>query len=233
MPTRNIKYKISTKKALKKDTFGAFFTYLFQVFPESQAKLMANSFIGELGRKYSRLDHGFTCTDMDTAQCIWTSCLAEGINITIGNYKDLYLIRERNVERIFSDNTSINRLVISEAILKCLQLILDSYGKDSILYFVNTDGCYMIEPKVTYPNKKDVKFKVKNIGNAYVTDSQLAYFEKHYRENMDINDYKIQTGTGCIFMENQAVAKRLNSVKWYSQTKIQSYYPSLIRLLRT
>ena len=30
----------------------------------------------------------------------------------------------------------------------------------------------MTEPKVTYPNKKDVKFKVKNFGNAYVTDSQ-------------------------------------------------------------
>ena len=48
---------------------------------------MANSFIGELGRKYSRSDHGFTCRDMDTAQYIWTSCLAEGKNITIDNYK--------------------------------------------------------------------------------------------------------------------------------------------------
>lgn len=45
----------------------------------------------------------------------------------------LTIIREQNVERIFSDNTSFNRFVISEAILKCLQLILDSYGKDSIL----------------------------------------------------------------------------------------------------
>ena len=133
---------------------------------------------------------------MDTAQCIWTSCHAEGKNITIDNYKGLYLIREQNVERIFSDNTSINRFVISEAILKRLQLISDSYGKDSILC---TDGFYVTEPKVTYPNKKDVKFKVKNIDNAYVTDSNPTYFEKHYRENMDTNDYKTQTGTGCIY----------------------------------
>ena len=33
---------------------------------------------------------------------------AEGKNMTIDNYKDLYLIREQTVERIFSDNTSIN-----------------------------------------------------------------------------------------------------------------------------
>ena len=57
----------------------------------------------------------------------------------------------------------------------------------------------MTSPKVTYPNKKDVNFKVKNISNADTTDSNSTYFEKHYRENMDINDFKTQTGTGCIY----------------------------------
>ena len=57
----------------------------------------------------------------------------------------------------------------------------------------------MTSPKVTYPNKKDVNFKVKNISNADMTDSNSTYFEKHYRENMDINDFKTQTGTGCIY----------------------------------
>ena len=59
----------------------------------------------------------------------------------------------------------------------------------------------MTSPKVTYPNKKDVNFKVKNIGNADMTDSNSPYFEKHYRENMDIKtqtDYKTQSGTGSI-----------------------------------
>lgn len=107
MPTKNIKYKITTKKALKKDTFCASFTFLFQIFPESQAKMLGNSFIGELGRKYSRSDHGFTFRDMDTA---WTSCLAEGKNITTDVYKDLLLIREQTVERIFYDNTGFSRL---------------------------------------------------------------------------------------------------------------------------
>ena len=32
-----------------------------------------------------------------------------------------------------------------------------------------------------------------------MTDSNSTYFEKHYRENMDINDFKTQTGTGCIY----------------------------------
>lgn len=98
---------------------------------------------------------------------MWTVELAEGKNITIDSYKDLFLITEQSVERIFSDNTSINRCVISEAILHCLQLIFDSKSKDSILYSVNTDGFFITKPKHNYPDKKNVKFKVKNIGSVY------------------------------------------------------------------
>ena len=126
---------------------------------------------------------------MDTARCIWTSALAEGRNITIDNYKDLYLIREQTIERIFSNNTSINRFVISQAILKCLQLIFDNYTKDSILYSCNTDGIFMSNCKNEYQKKKkktDIKFIVKHIGDPFVTNSKPAYFEKRYRENMDI-----------------------------------------------
>lgn len=71
--------------------------YIFDTFPEAQAKLLANSYIGELGRKYIRTDYGFTCRDMDTAHCIWTSALADGTDIFIDSYtnpttkQDLFL----------------------------------------------------------------------------------------------------------------------------------------------
>ena len=73
------------------------------MFPEPQAKLIANSYIGELGRKYSRKDHGFTCNSLDKAQCIWTSALAENRDVVIDSYQnpntkqELYLIRERHI----------------------------------------------------------------------------------------------------------------------------------------
>lgn len=161
MSTSKIKYKIIAKQALEPKTFHNYLIFRLKTFAESQAKLLVNSFIGELGRKYSRTDHGFTCRDMDIAQCIWTSDLAQGRNVTIDNYKDLYLSREQTVERIFSDNTGINRFVISQSIVETLQLIFDNYRKDSILYSVNTDGFKMSNRKNTYQNKKDVKFKVK------------------------------------------------------------------------
>ena len=61
IPTSQIIYKIVTKRALKPDTFRSFIKYIFDKFPEKEAKLMANSFISELGRKYYRINHGFTC----------------------------------------------------------------------------------------------------------------------------------------------------------------------------
>lgn len=148
MPTTIVKWNITMSKALKHETFRNVLLTIFKLFPESQAKMLANSYIGELGRKYSRTDHGFTCQSVDTAQCIWTSALAENRDVTIDSYqnpntkKELFLIRERKLERIFSDlyNTSINRFVISEAILKCLNMMWDNWTNGSEIYAINTDG---------------------------------------------------------------------------------------------
>ena len=148
---------------------------IFSMFPESQAKMLANSYIGELGRKYSRKDHGFTCSSLDTPQCIWTTALAENRDVIIDSYQnpntkqELYLVREQQIERIFSDNNSINRIVISQSISKCLNMMWDNWshkdGKSiSQLYAINTDDIFITSPKYQHPNKKDVKFDIDSIG---------------------------------------------------------------------
>ena len=161
------------------------------MFPESQAKLLANSYIGELGRKYSHKDHGFTCSSLDAAQCIWTSALAENRDVIIGSYQrnpntkqELYLIRERQIERIFSDNTSINRFVISQSILKCLNMLHDNASRDN-----DCNGISLTNPKHQYPSKNHIKFTTDSIGQIFQTDSPATYFEKHYRENFDPDNY--------------------------------------------
>ena len=199
MPLQQIKYKI-TKKALKPDTFKPLTEFIFDNFKEDEAKKLANSFIGEFGRKYNKASQGFTCTEYDTAMCCWTAAMANNRNVTIDNYNNFFLITEQEIERHKSEyNTSINRFVVSEAILKCLQLLEACYGKDSKLYSYNTDWIFTSNPKMKFKNKKDVKFSTKRIGKAYVTDSTLSYFEKHYRENMTFDDYNTKKGKGCIF----------------------------------
>ena len=88
MPKTQIKWYIPTRKTLRYDTFKNYLWAIFSLFPESEAKLLANSFIGNLGKRYSRKDSGFVCQSMHTAQCIWTSALAENRNITIDSYQN-------------------------------------------------------------------------------------------------------------------------------------------------
>lgn len=57
----------------------------------------------------------------------------------------------------------------------------------------------MTKPKYQYPNKKDVKFEVSNIGKTFQTDSPATYFEKHYRENLYLHNYTDQKGNGVIY----------------------------------
>ena len=54
MPLKQIKYKIVTQKALKPDTFKPLMEFIFDNFKEDEAKKLANSFIGELGRKCNK-----------------------------------------------------------------------------------------------------------------------------------------------------------------------------------
>ena len=88
MPTSNVKWCIQARKTLAPDTFKNYMLAIFSMFPEFQAKLLANNYIGELGRKYSRKDHGFTCSSLDKAQCIWTSALAENRDVIIDSYQN-------------------------------------------------------------------------------------------------------------------------------------------------
>ena len=140
---------MTSKKTLKPDTFCNFMMHIFDTFTEVQAKLLANSFIGELGLKYTGTVHGFTCREMDTAQCIWTSALAKGRDIFIDSYKspstkqEQFLIREQTIELNFSDNTSINRFLISQAILQCLNLIYDDWTNESKLYSTHSNEPYI------------------------------------------------------------------------------------------
>ena len=219
MPLSKIKYQVTTKRSLSPDTFKRPIKYFFDSFAESEAKILANSFIGELGRKYNKTNTGFTSIDYDTAMCCWTRAMAEGRNLSIDEYNGLFLIKEQHCERLFSDNTSVNRFVISQSILQLLQLIQATVGKKSKLVAYNTDGIFVTNPMIEFPHKKTVQFETKNIGKAYRTDSKLVYFEKKYRENLDFDSYDKVTGTGQIINGQARSGKTTLLCKMVSETE--------------
>ena len=87
-----------------------------------------------------------------------------------------------------------------EAILYALNLIETCYepGKSHLLS-VNTDGIFTQDLKRTFTNKKDVKFSTKQIGNVFEEDKKITYFEKNFRENLNINDFSLTKGQGSIY----------------------------------
>ena len=115
----------------------------------------------------------------------------------------MFLVRERQTERIFVDNTSVNRYVVSQAILWCLNLIYDNWTNESQLYSINTDGVFMTNPKYQYPNKYEVEFSTDQIGKVFTTNSEPLYFEKHYRNNFDPDDYTDYVGNGIFKTRNR------------------------------
>ena len=166
---------ITTKKALKPDTFKDYIKYILENFPEAKPKKWLILLSENLVVNITKLIKGSPANPM-IQQCAFG--LAQGKDITIDQFHDKFLIRKQQIERIFPDNTSINRFVVSEAILKCLQLIFDCYGKNSVLYSVNTDGFFTTTPVKNFKNKRDIKFKPKYIRRPFMTDSKLCYFVK-------------------------------------------------------
>ena len=152
--------------------------------------------------------------------------LAENRNVIIDSYQnpntkqELHLIIDRQIDRIFSDNTSINRFVISQSILKCLNMLHDNASHDNDgnginqVFAINTDGVFMMNPKHQYSNKKDVKFTTDSIGQVFQADSSATYFEKHYRENFNPDNYTDYVGNGAIYYGG---ARRIDYVKGHSQ----------------
>ena len=198
MPKTQIKYKFISKRCLKADTYSHFIKYIFDNFPEKTAKILANSFIGHLGKKYRKTDRGFICTEYDTALCCWTQALSEGKNLSINKYNDTYLLKEQTCERLFQDNTSINRFVISQSILKTLKLIDKCCDEQSKLISVNTDGFNVLNPRAIFRHKKDIQFDTSCIGKPFLTKPNFSYMGRHYRVNIVISEFKSIQGNGVI-----------------------------------
>ena len=56
----------------------------------------------------------------------------------------------------------------------------------------------MTNLKNKYPNKKDVEFTTDSIRQIFQTESPAVYFENHYRENFNPDNYTDYVGDGAI-----------------------------------
>ena len=78
MPITQIKYKITTKRALKPDTFKGY----IKLKPKRWLIVKSVNSVSKIG-------HGFMCTEYDTDMCSWTSATNKERNLTIHHCNDL------------------------------------------------------------------------------------------------------------------------------------------------
>lgn len=147
-------------------------------------------------------------------QCIWTSALAEERNVTPDSYKDLFLICEQNGERNFSDNTSINRFVISEAIVRCLKMIHENWTKDSKLYSINTDDFFLWPIFKTHIETKRMSILKSNILASHLKQTRHPHILKNIIERIWLLvTFWIYEGDSCIYYGQAGCGKTTKVVK--------------------
>lgn len=125
---------------------------------------------------------------------LWADANRHNRDVSVDIFKnDHFIVKEKIKTRLFEESCSINRFVVNQCTHNLLMKLFENLQPDSLLYSVNTDSFTITNPKNSYPNKNDVPFKTKNIGNLYIVNSPHEYFETHFRENIHAQDYpKIQ-----------------------------------------
>ena len=80
---------------------------------------------------------------------------------------------------------------------------------------------FMTKPKYQYPNNKDVKFEVSNIGKTFETEVRQRILRNIIGKTIFQIIIQIKREMEQFIMVAQDVAKLTNSVKWHPMSKIQ------------
>ena len=196
MPIDNIKFSLLTNTCISiKKTFNEFIKFVYSNFSTINSKLMINSFIGYFNLKYAKSNKSVISKYESAMNLVMLNDNNKYANLTIEKINDseYFLVKENYLKRLNSDSCSINRYIVSECNLLLLKLINKIYIKGtSKLICYNTDSAHVLNgQKLDVENKINVKFNLECIGKIYKEPIKYKYIERHYRENLILDHYKM------------------------------------------
>jgi hypothetical protein len=133
--------------SIKAHKLSDFMKELMSLIPRSKydgAKLLYNSFIGSLGKKYIKEDKGFLTTDFETV-CAMYYEQPEGYGMT--KLDNVYFVRHTTEKRIDQDHGPIYRQILCQGMINLLELTKSAFGQESRLIGYNTDSVFIENPK--------------------------------------------------------------------------------------
>ena len=166
------------------------------------------------------------------------------ISIDIAKCYPTILLNNLNEIPIYSIHDVIEPFDSKEDLKKCGEFYIDEAILDIYRNPINIEAGFYSSNLVSYlVDTLNIKYKHKIVAKralkpdtfnefniyltfntfnefikAYVTDSKLVYFEKYYRENMSMSDYKIESGKGCIYNGQAGSGKKTKLCKMVQET---------------
>jgi hypothetical protein len=153
---QNILQYIKATNKIAANKLGDFMKLLMDTLPSKtfhdDAKLLCNSFIGSLGKKYKNIDSGFITNSWDQTCSSYLENLNEGKEFTYTSLNGLYFCRTTEKIRLFSDNVPIYTHILSYSHIMLYKTILTFYKQgNSQLLGYKTDFIYIRKPQLLNP----------------------------------------------------------------------------------
>ena len=218
-----LKYRKASFK-LSYEYLADYLLYLTTTFSRDQygdtAKLLANSFIGQLGKKYYTKEKAFITSDFGTV------CGVHSLNkdkFSFVEVDKIYFCQVANKIRLQSDNGPIFRQILSCAGLKLLELIKIVYQPEkSIIVGYNTDSVFIDNPKTTdiigYPNYRDEEWKPKHYHKIEKDKTDDTITDLKDWNMLDDIQFKGET-----IIINKTVATKEEGLKYIEMLKLVSF----------
>lgn len=112
------------------------------------AKLMSNSYIGKLGKKYNKSDKSFITTNFDVVCGMFYQKFNENdFQFNCNKINDFFFARFTNTTRLMKDNTPIHRQILGSAYIEVFELLNKVHGPKSELIGINTDCIFIRNPE--------------------------------------------------------------------------------------
>ena len=199
MDKSKILFVKKSSDCIDKNKLADFIKKLRELFPDDdQFKPLALNFIGQSGKRYSSHDYGFMTDDLDT---VFASFYEYNNNNNEWNCKSLdniHFVRVKDKKRIYGDNSQIFRQIVSQGIIKLLNLIELTYepGKSTLVGY-NTDSVFIENPRKIdireYPLYRTEEWKPKLFKKRYDESPEIIlYSDKDWNviesENNDVSE---------------------------------------------
>lgn len=169
MTKSNILFVKTASYHISKSIFSNVINDFKTIFGEcsSHYKSLSHCFIGQLGKRYLTKDQAFITDSWETACCSYYQYKDKG-DWSVKTVNNIHFVKLVERTRLSNENSQIFRQILSQGRIQLMELLKEVIDpKKSILVGVNTDSCFVKNPKIisfeNHPKYRNEEWKPKKM----------------------------------------------------------------------